>query len=224
MDYGYPGNASYHHERPFDYFRIETSVSSEGMEQLSTRGLIAGGDYGAGRLGGIWGLYGSYDYFAPENFQFSSTAASFGTTLQASISESLMVQSSALVGAGYAAAQAASADTLVQTDGRDYHYGVAPQALANVKFITGRRAALDVTAREYFISAVGGFGTGQRDLISVGDASLAIRIYSRHALGLTYQLARRRTDLLALPDHTQTRSTAGIFYTFLGSGGFGAVR
>ena len=59
MDYGYPGNASYHHERPFDYFRIESSVSSEGMEQLSTRGLIAGADYGAGRLGGIWGLYGT---------------------------------------------------------------------------------------------------------------------------------------------------------------------
>ncbi len=105
MDYGYPGNARYRHERPFDYFRIESSVSTEGMEQLSTRGLIAGADYGAGRLGGIWGLYGTYDYFAPADFHFSSTAVSFGTTLQASISESLVVQSSALVGAGYAAAR-----------------------------------------------------------------------------------------------------------------------
>jgi len=233
MDYGYPGNAGYRHQRPFDYFRIDSSFSAEGMEQLSTRGLIAGADYGAGRLGGIWGLYGSYDYFAPEDFHFSSTAVSFGTTLQASISESLIVQSSGLVGGGYAAAQsptstlssqAASADKPGLSDGRDDHYGVAPQALANVKFITGRRAALDVTAREYFISAVGGFGTGQRDLISVGDASLAIRIHQRHALGLTYQLARRRSALLARSDHTQALSTAGIFYTFLGSGGFGAVR
>jgi hypothetical protein len=245
MDYGYPGNPSYRHERPFDYFRIESNVSSEGIEQLSTRGLIAGADYGAGRLAGIWGVYGSYDYFAPEDFHFSSTAVSFGTTLQTSISESMMVRSSGLVGAGYAAAQSptsalssqiasagkpasssqtASADKLHQTDGRDYHYGVAPQALANVRFIAGRLAALDVTAREYFISGVGGFGTGQRDLIFVGDTSLAIRISGRHALGLTYQLARRRSDLLALPDYTQTRSTAGIFYTFLGSGGFGAVR
>ena len=58
MDYGYPGNASYRHERPFDYFRIESSVSSEGLEQLSTRGLIAGADYGAGasrrHLGPLW--------------------------------------------------------------------------------------------------------------------------------------------------------------------------
>ena len=240
MDYGYPGSANYRHERPFDYFRIESSVSSEGMEQLSTRGLVAGGDYGRGGLAGIWGLYGTYDYFAPKDLHFSSTAASFGTTLQASISESLIVQSSGLVGAGYAAASAptsqiapaakASAPSSqiasghTSAGGRDYHYGVAPQALANVRLIAGDRAALDVTAREYFISGVGGFGTGERDLIFVGDSSLAIRIFGRHALGLTYQLARRNSDLLALPDHTQTRSTAGIFYTFLGSGGFGAVR
>ena len=79
MDYGYPGNGSYRHERPFDYFRIESSVSAEGIEQLSTRGLIAGADYGAGRLAGIWGLYGNYDYLAPDDFHFSSTAVSFGS-------------------------------------------------------------------------------------------------------------------------------------------------
>src|SRR5687768_17738338 len=42
MDHGYPGDASYRHERPFDYFRIESSVSNEGLEHVSTRGLIAG--------------------------------------------------------------------------------------------------------------------------------------------------------------------------------------
>jgi hypothetical protein len=103
------------------------------------------------------------------------------------------------VGAGYAAAQSptsalssqtASADKLDQTDGRDYHYGVAPQALANLRLIAGRRAALDLTAREYFISTVGGFGTGQRDLIFVGDASLAIRILSK---------ARARSHLSTCP-------------------------
>jgi hypothetical protein len=218
MDYGYPGNPSYRHERPFDYFRIESSVSLEGLEHLSTRGLLAGADYGAGRLGGIWGLYGIYEYFAPDDFNFSSTALSFGTTLHARISESLVVQSSGLVGGGYVGAQ-----SFDQTDGRNYDCGVAPQALMNLRLIAGRRAALDLTAREYFVSAVGGFGTGQRDLITVGDASLVVRVHRRHALGLTYQFARRSSDLLALPDQTQARSTVGVFYTFLGSGGFGAV-
>lgn len=219
MDYGYPGNASYHHERPFDYFRIESSVSSEGMEQLSARGLIAGADYGAGRVSGIWGVYGGYDYFAPGDFHFSSTSVSFGTTLQASISESLMVQTSALAGGGYAAVK-----SFERTDDRDYHYGVAPQALAHLRIIGGRRAALDVTAREHVISTLGGFGTNQRDVIFIGDASLAIRVYRRHALGLTYQLAQRTSEFFAVPDHTHARSTVGLFYTFLGSGGFGAVR
>jgi hypothetical protein len=216
MDYGYPGNPGYHHERPFDYFRIESRVSSDGLKQLSTRGLIAGAGYGADRLAGIWGLYGTYDYFTPDDFRFSSTAFSLGTTLQASPGESLVVQSSGLVGGGYAAVRAVAGE-------RGYHYGVAPQALANLRVIAGRRAALDVTAREYFVSGLGGFGTGQRDLIFVGDASLAVRVYRRHALGLTYQLAGRNSDYLDLPDEALSRSRVGVFYTFLGSGGFGAV-
>ena len=217
MDYGYPGNAGYRHERPFDYFRIESSVSSEGLEHVSTRGLLAGADYGAGRLSGIWGLYGAYDYFAPANFRFSSTAAAFGTTLQAALAESFVVQMSGLGGGGYVA-------TFAEDETQDFHYGVAPQALVNLRLIAGRRAALDLTAREYYVSSVGGFGTGQRDFIFVGDASLAIRIVGRHGLGLAYQRAGRTTDYLELPDVTRAQSTLGVYYTFLGAGGFGAVR
>jgi hypothetical protein len=219
MDYGYPGDANYRHRRPFDYFRIESNVSSEGLEQLSTRGLIAGADYDTARVAGVWGLYGSYDYFTPDDFRLSTTAISFGTTLQASLSESFVVQTTGLVGAGYAAAR-----DLGKNDGRDYHYGVAPQAVANLRLITGNRAALDVTAREYFISGRGGFGTGQRDLIFVGDASLGIRVYAKHALGLTFQRAGRSSQFLGVPNESRSRSRVGVFYTFLGSGGFGAVR
>ena len=217
IDYGYPGHAGYQHERPFDYFRFESNISSEGMEQLSTRGLIAGGDYGAGALAGIWGLYGTYDYFTPDDFRLSTTAFAFGTTLQAGESDGLTVQSSALLGAGYAAARA-----LAQGNA-DYHYGVTPQTLVNLRLIAGRRAALDMTAREYFITGLGGFGTGQRDSIFVGDASFAVRLVGRHALALIYQRAGRSTDFLVRPDRTQARSRVGVFYTFLGSGGFGAV-
>ena len=223
MDYGYPGRVGYRHERPFDYFRIDSRVSAEGLDQLSTRGLLAGADYGAGRLNGIWGLYGTYDYFAPDEFHFSSTAFSVGTTLQASLSESFVVQSSGLVGAGYAAAHSGIGESN-GTDGRNSHYGVTPQALANLRLIAGRRAAVDLIGREYYVSTIGGFGTGQRDLLIVGDASLALRVYGRHAVGLTYQLAGRSSDYLTLPDQRQARSTVGVFYTFLGAGGFGAVR
>ena len=137
MDYGYPGDASYRHERPFDYFRIESRVSSKGLKQLSTRGLIAGRDYGGRRVGGVWGLYGTYDYLAPADFRFSSTALSFGTTLQASAAGPLVLQGSALIGGGYMAARSET-----QTNVRGYHYGAAPQGLVNLRLIAGRRAAL----------------------------------------------------------------------------------
>jgi len=217
MDYGYPGSAGYAHERPFDYFRIESSVSSEGLEQVSTRGLLVGTDYGTGRLAGVWGLYGTYDYFAPADFRFGSTAASVGTTLQVSIAEPLVLQTSGLGGVGYVATHA-------EDQPGDFNYGVAPQALVNLRLIGGRRAALDLTAREYFVSSVGGFGTGQRDLIFVGDVWLAIRIYGRHGVGLTYQRAGRTSDYLELPDQTRSRTTVGVYYTFLGTGGFGVAR
>ena len=218
IDYGYPGTAGYQHDRPFDYFRFEGNVSSEGMEQLSTRGLIAGGDYGAGTLAGIWGLYGTYDYFTPDDFRLSSTAFAFGTTLQAGKPGGLMVQSSALLGVGYGAARA-----LAQGN-EDYHYGITPQTVGNLRLIAGRRAALDMTAREYFISGLGGFGPAQRDLIFVGDASFAMRLFGRHALALTYQRAGRSSEFFDAPDRSQARSRVGVFYTFLGSGGFGAVQ
>ena len=217
MDYGYPGNPGYRHERPFDYFRIESSVSDEGLEQVSTRGLLAGSNYGAGRLGGIWGLYGTYDYFSPDDFRFSSTAAAFGTTLQATIAGPVVLQTSGLAGMGYVA---------THTEGQpdDFHYGVAPQGLMNLRLIGGNRAAIDLTARQYFVSGVGGIGTAERDLIFVGDAWFAVRIAGRHGLALTFQRAGRNSEYLELPDQSRSRSTVGVFYTFLGAGGFGAVR
>ena len=225
MDYGYPGNPGYRHERPFDYFRIESSVSGEGLEHVSTRGLLAGADYGAGRLGGIWGLYGTYDYFSPDDFRFSSTAAAFGTTLQARLAGPVVLQTSGLAGIGYVA---------THTEGQpdDFHYGVAPQALVNLRLIGGSRAALDLTAREYFVSGVGGFGGGigdristvERDLIFVGDASFAMRIFGKHGMAITFQRAGRNSDYLDLPDQNRSRTTVGVFYTFLGAGGFGVVR
>jgi hypothetical protein len=218
IDYGYPGQADYLHERPFDYFRLEGDFSSEGIEQVSTRGLVAGGDYKKGRLAGIWGMYGTYDYFTPDDFRLSTTAFSFGTTLQSALSDSVVLQSTALLGGGYAAVRALAEES------EDYHYGVTPQALGNVRLIAGRRMALDLTARQYFISGLGGFGTGQRDLIFIGDTSFAMRVAGRHGLALTYQIAGRSSDYLEVPDLTQSRRRVGIFYTFLGSGGFGAVR
>jgi Domain of unknown function (DUF3943) len=220
MDYGLPGKPGYTYTRPFDYFSFQATASSaNGAENLMTRGLLVGKDYEAGaNYRGVWGLYGSYDYIAPQTFRVSSTALSLGTTGQWWLSDSIAVQGTALSGVGYAAV-----GTTHSTLENDYHYGLAPQALVALRFIFGERASIDLTGREYFVSRVGAAARGGHDNIVRLDASFTVRVYQRHGIALRYLLNRRDAFYPDVGDSSQTRGTIGIFYSFLGHERFGAV-
>jgi len=220
IDYGLPGKPGYTYTRPFDYFTFQATASSaNGAENLMTRGLLVGRDYGLGETyRGVWGLYGSYDYIAPQTYRVSSTALSLGTTGQWWLSDSIAVQGTALTGIGYAAV-----GTTHSTAENDYHYGLAPQALVALRFIFGERASIDLTGREYFVSRVAAGGQGGHDNIARLDASFTVRIYQRHGIALRYLLNRRDASYPIVGDSSQTRGTIGIFYTFLGHERFGAV-
>ena len=220
LDYGLPGKDGYTYHRPFDYFAFQvTGSSANWIENLHTRGLLYGTDYALGaKYRGIAGLYGSYDYLAPQLFRVSSTALSLGTTGQWSATDTLAVQGTALLGAGYA-----GVGTLNGSDERDYHYGVAPQTLLALRFIFGETASLDLAAREFFVSRVGGAAPTGKDNIVRGDAALTWRVSGRHGVALRYVFTRRDASSPDLGDRTQTRGTVGIFYTLLGHQRFGAV-
>jgi hypothetical protein len=220
VDYGLPGRAQYAHKKPFDYFTMEATVSgARGAENVATRGLIVGSDYNSEKVSGVWGLYGHYDYLANDAFRFSTTAASLGTSTQFWLSENAAIQTTVLGGVGFAAAQ-----TVRGTEETDFHYGIAPQGLVAAKFIAGRRLSLDVSGREYYVTDVGGFGRGGHDRVTRGDASLALRLFGRHAISVAYRAARRTGFVPGFPNVTQRSDTVGVFYTILGSGGFGAIR
>ena len=218
MDYGLPGKPGYRYLRPFDYFSFQAVGSSaNGIESLNTRGLLLGRPYELGeRYRGIWGLYGSYDYIAPQLFRISSTALSLGSTAEYRLSDALALQGTALGGVGYA-----GVGTLHGTDNRDYHYGVAPQALLALRMIYKDRVSLDFAAREYFVSKVAGAGNGGHDNIARADISLSFRIYKQHAVAIKYQWSRRDATFPSFSDLTQTRGTLGIYYTLLGQDRFG---
>ena len=220
MDYGLPGKPGYHYTRPFDYFTFQVTASSaNAVESMSTRGLLLGTDYAAGdNYRGIWGLYGSYDYIAPQIFRVSSTALSLGTTGQLRVANSVVVQGTGLAGVGYA-----GVGTLHGTLDTDYHYGVAPQALVALRLIFGDRASLDVTAREFFISRVGGASTGGHDNIARADLSLTVRVRREHAIAVKYLWSRRDATFPGLSDVNQTQGTLGLYYVYLGDERFGAV-
>jgi hypothetical protein len=220
IDYGLPGRAEYSHEKPFDYFSLEATVSgARGAENVATRGLIAGSDYNSERVSGVWGVYGHYDYLANDAFRFSTTAASVGTSTQFWLSANTALQTTVLGGVGFSAAQ-----TVRGTEETDFRYGLSPQGLVSAKLIAGRRLSLEVSGREYRVSDVGGFRRPGHDRVRRGDASLALRLFGSHAISVAYRTARRLEVVSGFPAATQRSDTFGVFYNLLGSGGFGAIR
>jgi len=220
IDYGLPGKRGYTYDRPFDYFSLQATASSaNGAENLLTRGLLLGRDYEVGDdYRGVWGLYGIYDYIAPQTFRVSSTAAALGTTAQWTLSDAMAIQGTGLVGAGYTAV-----GTTRSTSDNDYHYGISPQGLLALRFIFGERAALDLTAREYFVSHVGAAARGGHDNIVRLDASFTVRVKGRHGISVRYLFNHRDAFYPDVGDSSQTRGTIGLFYTYLGHQRFGFV-
>lgn len=220
LDFGLPGKSGYPYRRPFDYFTFQiTGTTSNAVENFSTRGMLAGGSYAVGNAyRGIAGLYGSYDYNAPQFFRVSSSALSLGTTGQARIGPSIALQGSALAGVGYAAVGGAGS-----REERDNHFGLAPQALLALKLILADRAALELDARKYFVSRIGAAGPDGHDHITRADAGMTWRVHKRHAVSVRYIWTHREATLPVLGDSTQIRRMAGIFYTFLGHEKLGAV-
>ncbi len=222
MEYGLPGRDGYRYIRPLDYFDFEfTGVADRShlVENVMTRGLLIGRPYEfGGDYRGIWGLYGSYDYIAPQElFRVSSTAGSIGTTAQWRLPRKTALQGTALAGVGFGAA-----GTTINPGPRDYHYGVTPQGLLALRLIFGRRFMLESTAREYLVSSLGGSESGSEAVARV-DASATLRVYGHHALGIQYVFSNRDANYAGLPRRSQSVGVISIGYNLIGDVHFGAL-
>ena len=222
IDYGLPGKPGYAYRRPFDYFSFQMTAAtgaSNVLENIMTRGLLYGRDYKAGdNYRGIWGVYGSYDYLAPQLFRMSSTALSLGTTGQYWLTDNIALQGTGLLGIGYAAVSSLRSNSEL-----DYHYGIAPQALLALRLIFGDKYSLDIAGREYFVSKVGSSDSNNHDNIARLETALTWRINGPHAVTLKYILSRRDPSYSTITGSAQQRGTIGIFYTLLGHDRFGAA-
>ncbi len=222
MDYGLPGKPGYSYTRPFDYFSFQaTAASANIFENIMTRGLLVGKDYAAlnDTYKGVWGIYGSYDYIAPQIFRVSTTALSLGTTAQWQLTNSVALQGTGLLGAGYGAS-----GTIHGVGERDYHYGLTPQALLELRLLLGESAMIDVNLRDYYVSRVASTESRGWENIARGEAGVTLRVYQNHAIAVKYIYSRREAYYPDLGNRTQTRGTVNIFYTLLNDKKFGAVQ
>ena len=220
LGYGMPGKPGYTYKRPFDYFHFQfTAASNSVFENIMSRGLVYGSDYAWGdSYRGVWGLYGSYDYIAPQIFRISTTAASLGTTGQAWLSPKFALQGTVLAGVGYG-----SAGTIGGVGLRDYHSGVTPQGLLALRLIYSDRMSLDLTARDYHVTDMVSDEPGGKENIFRADTQLTLRVYNLHSITLKYVGSRRDAHYVGLPDTRQDVGSFSIGYAYLGQTRSGAV-
>ena len=220
MDYGLPGKPGYTYNRPFDYFNFEAVLSSaNGVENLTSNGMLVGDHFGWGdSVRGIAGVYGGYEYLAPQVFRVSTTSVSLGTTLQWWASERLAVQGGVSGGIGYAAASS----TLHDVDTTEYHYGFAPRGAMNLRLIAGERASLDIGARIVSLGRIANRQAG-RDDVSRVESAFTWRIAGPHAIGISYVWSHRSAAFPSSVEQRQTLGQVGLYYTLLGRQDFGAV-
>lgn len=219
LDYGLPGKEGYAYRRPFDYFSFNIRANNGGVESLTNRGLLLGSAYGAGaRYSGIWGIYGSFDYLAPQVFRLSSSALSLGSTGQWLVSPSMAVQGHASAGLGYTAM-----GTIRSAAPRDDRYGLAPQMMVALRMVLGNDASLDLTARKYFTGSLIRSDSDATDQVFRGEAAVTMRMQRNHLLSVKYITSRRESSRFGPGSPTQRRDTVGIYYTYQPSNGFGIV-
>jgi hypothetical protein len=220
LDYGLPGKPGYEYRRPFDYFRFQIrATTASGIETLGSRGMLWGASYGGGTdLRGIAGIYGSYDYLAPQLFRVASTGVSLGSNAQWRVSDLLVLQGHASGGIGYT-----STGTVRGTSSREYNYGFAPQAMVSLRVVMGNNLLLDTTAREFFNGRLTSPETSGTDRVVRGDISLTYRLYQNHALALRYITSRRNFSFPDVTSGNQRRDTLGLYYVYQEAKGFGVV-
>ena len=224
IDYGLPGKADYKYTRPFDYYSLQATASSaNGFENMFVRGLLVGRSYDVGsRYHGVWGLYGNYDFIAPQTYRVSSTGLALGTTAQCRIEPQWKLVGTATLGVGYTAAGTTGTGNPDPAVDNDYHYGVSPQGLAVLRLVHGDRLALDVAAREYYVTRAAGASRGGHVNIARFETALTYRVKGHHAVSLRYLYNQRDAAFPGAADRTLHRGTIGLFYTYLGHDLFGA--
>jgi hypothetical protein len=106
---------------------------------------------------------------------------------------------------------------------RNYHYGIAPESVLSARLILGDRAALDATARGYYISKLAASESTGSETIDRFDVLLTVRVFDLHGLTLRFSESTRDGRYVRLPDSHQHVSTVSLGYTLLGHQKFGAV-
>lgn len=215
--YGLPGDPKFTPTKPMDHFDMVADLSIAERRVIGTlfiRGLLYGRSFGGDRLRGLWGLFGSYDYFSPSNVRVAAVGAGPGVSMQLRLGRKSFLQGSYLLSAIPVAA--AGVTSLVGE--RDYHFGPGASQVTELRLGRADTGMLTLTNRSFGVFDT---STDTIEVITFGSLSGQFKVWRRHGLGFELIASTRRdsSDKKFLDTGGQVR----VFYTLLSDPSFGAV-
>lgn len=144
---------------PFSHFDIAADLSIDRTQvvgDFTVRGLLWGRGYRLGRVHGVAGLFGSYEYVAPQIFRASSVNVGGGTLAHVDVTPHTAVELTAVVsGIPFGAGGTVAPSEVVGS--RDYHVGPGVHLEAEAGLVNERFGFVTLGVRRW--NLFGGFYT-----------------------------------------------------------------
>ncbi|HSN13737.1 MAG TPA: DUF3943 domain-containing protein, partial [Anaeromyxobacteraceae bacterium] len=174
--YGLPGTPGLALERPFDHFVVEGGygLAKDPVATARVRGLVAGGTFEAGDVGGLYGIYLSYEVDTPPRHQISTSAIGVGGSARWEVGSGLAVEGDAIA-SGVLLGTGSRVDRGPEAGDRDYRFGPGQQAYAGLRLLAGNRAGVGFALRQYWLVGAGP-DAGSTELLLDGSATGVVRV------------------------------------------------
>src|SRR5262249_34118474 len=161
---------------------------------IDVRGLLIGDTLGpGGDEGGLWGLFTSYDFIAPETFRVQGFGLGPGVAL--------MKRWDWFTLHGFALAEFlpwSGAGSTIPLGVRDYHSGPGVDGELSLRMPFGDRFTLWLDGREYYIT--GAYSTGANEDMTYLKAAGTFRVWNEHALTASLEWSYRQARYPLEPD------------------------
>ena len=213
LQHGLVGDHAFEPRYPYDHFDLRAAVDFGGdhvVANVDVRGLLLADRFGGERFGGLYGLYGTYDYTNQARVRMSAIGVGPGAASELAIGDRgfLRLTAAALIvpwGAG-------GGDNEEEMEQRDYHRGPGLAQIAEVEL--GRRGlgSLRATSRAFEIDGtlVDDSGT---EIVTNHTAGGLLALARNHAIGIEGTLSTRRATFMGDRADLNDRTVeARVFY------------
>jgi hypothetical protein len=213
--YGVPGTPGLALTKPFDHFEGSASISftkdvtTKPTATLLVRGLLVGETLGeGGDSGGLWGLFSSYDFIAPNVFRVQGFGLGPGVALMKRWDWFELHGTGVLDLLPWA-----GGGSTVPLGVRDYHYGPGGEAVLEIRGHFSDRVVVRLEGRQFFVS--GAYARGGSEHISYGKIETTVRLIDVHALSASLDWGHRQASYFGEADIWQRASVVSLYYTLL---------